>query len=187
MTDYIFLGSKITADGDSTHEIKRHLLLGRKADKPRQRAKKLRHHFANNGLCSQSYGFISSHVRMWELDHKEGWVARNWFFQTVVLRKTLKSPLDSEKFKPANPKGNQSWIFIGRNDAEAPMMWRANSLENTLMLGKTEGRRRRGWQRMRWLDGIIDSMDMSYIVSPSICHEVMGPDAIDLIFLNVQF
>ena len=92
---------------------------------------------------------------------------KDWCFWAVVLEKTLESPLDCKKTKPANRKGNQSWIFIGRNDAEAetpillPPVWRADSLEKTLMLGKIEGRRRRGWQRMRWLDGITNSMDMS--------------------------
>ena len=100
---------------------------------------------------------------MWELDHKEGWVPNNWCFHTVVLE----SPLDSKEIKPVNPKGNQPWIFIGRIDAEAeaPILWhpmqRVNSLEKTLMLRKTEGKRRRGQQRMRWLDGIADSMDMN--------------------------
>ena len=104
---------------------------------------------------------------MWELDYKESWVPKNWCFWTVVLEKTLKSPLDCEEIKPGNPKWNQSWIFIGRTDAEAEtpipgrLMWRTDSLENTLMLGKIEGRRRRGWQRMRWLDGITQLMDMS--------------------------
>ena len=104
---------------------------------------------------------------MWELDHKEGWAPKNWCFWTVVLDKTLESPLNSKEIKPVHPKGNQSWVFIGRTEteAEAPnfdhLMWRADSLEKTLMLGKIEGRRRRGWHRMRWLDGITDSMDMS--------------------------
>ena len=103
---------------------------------------------------------------MWELDHKEDWVPKNWCFWTVVLEKTLESPLDCN-IKPVNPKGNQPLIFIGRTDAEAeapilwPPMWRVNSMEKTLMLGKIEGRRRKGRQRMRWLDGITDSMDMS--------------------------
>ena len=104
---------------------------------------------------------------MWELDHKEGWAPKNWCFWTVVLDKTLESPLNSKEIKPVHPKGNQSWVFIGRTEteAEAPnfdhLMWRADSLEKTLMLGKIEGRRRRGQQKMRWLDGITDSMDMS--------------------------
>ena len=104
---------------------------------------------------------------MWELDHKEGWMPKNRCFWTVGLEKTLKSPLGCKEIKPVNPKGNQSWIFIGKTDAEAetPILWpplqRTNSLEKTLILGKIEGRRRRGQQRMRWLDGITDSMDMS--------------------------
>ena len=100
---------------------------------------------------------------MWELDYKESWVQKNWCFWTVVLEKTLESPLDCEELQPIQPKGNHSWILIGRTDAEAetPMMSRTDSLEKTLMLGKIEGGRRRGWQRMRWLDGSTDSMDMS--------------------------
>ena len=86
-----------------------------------------RHHFANKGLYSQSYGFSSSHVWMWELDQKEGWAPKSWCFQTVVLEVTLESPLDHKEIKPVNPKGNQSWIFIGRTDAEAeaeaPKIW----------------------------------------------------------------
>ena len=94
-------------------------------DKPRQCIKKQRYHFADKGLYSQSYGFSSSHVWMWELDHIEGWVLKNWCFQTAVLDKTLESPLDSKEIKPVNPKGNQPWIFIGRTDAEAeaPIFW----------------------------------------------------------------
>ena len=104
---------------------------------------------------------------MWELDHKEGWALKNWCLWTVVLEKTLENPLDCKEITPVKPKGNQSWIFIGRTDAEAeapvlwPLMWRADSLEENLMLGKTEGRKRRRWQRTRCLDGIIDSKGMS--------------------------
>ena len=111
--------------------------------------------------------FSSSHVWMWELDYKESWALKNWCFWTMVLEKTLKSPLDSKAIQPINPKGNQSWIFIGRSDAEAetpilwPLMRTTDSLEKTLMLGKTESRRRRGWQRIIWLDGITESMYMS--------------------------
>ena len=119
---------------------------------------------ADKGPSSQSYGFSSSHVRMWELDHKEGWVLKNWCFQTVVLEKTLESPVDSKELKPVNPIGNQSWIFIGRTEAEVPILWppdaKSNSFEKTPMLGRIEGRRRRGQQRMRRLGGITDSMDM---------------------------
>ena len=123
-------------------------------------------HFANRVPYSQSYGFSSSHVWMWELDHKEGWEPKNWCFLIVVLEKTLESPLDSKEIKQVNPKENQPWIFIGRTDAkaEAPvlchLMGRTDSLEKTLMLGKIEGRRR-GQQKARWLYGITDSMDIS--------------------------
>ena len=122
--------------------------------------KKQRHYFVNKGLSSQGYGFSSSHVWMWELDYKESWVSKSWCFWTVVLQKILESPLDCKEIKPVNPKGNQSWIFIGRTDAEAeaPVLWPPDTkswlLEKTLMLGKIEGRRRRGWQRMSWLDGM---------------------------------
>ena len=134
-------------------------------DQPRQHIKEQRHSFANKGPSSQSYGFSSSYVWMWELDYKESWEPKHWRFWTVVLEKTLESPLDCKELQPVDPKGNQSWIFIGRADAEAPTLWppdaRADSLEETLMLGKIEGRRRRWWRRMRWLDGITKSMDMS--------------------------
>ena len=94
-------------------------------DQPRQHIKKQRHYFANKGPCSQSYGFSSSHVWMWELDYKESWVLKNWCFWTVMLEKTLESPLDSKEIQPVYTKGNQSWIFIGRNDAKAetPVLW----------------------------------------------------------------
>ena len=100
------------------------------------------------------------------LDYKESWVLKNWCFWTEVLEKTLESPLDCKDIKPVNPKGNQFWIFIGRTDAKAetPILWSPDakdSFEKTLILGKIEGRRRRGWQRMRWLADIISSMDMS--------------------------
>ena len=102
---------------------------------------------------------------MWELDYKESWVPKNWCFWTVVLEKTLESPLDCKEMQSVHPKGNQFWI--GKTDAEPEtpilchLMWRTDSLEKTLMLGKIEGGRRRGQQRMRWLDGITDSMDVS--------------------------
>ena len=94
-------------------------------DQPRQHIKKQRHYFANKGPSSQSYGFSSSHVWMWELDYKESWVLKNWCLWTAVLEKTLKSPLDCKEIQPVHPKGNQSWIFIGRTDAEAevPILW----------------------------------------------------------------
>ena len=114
-TDFIFLGSKITASGDYSHEIKRRLLLGRKAMKNLDSMLKSR----------DSKGFSSSHVWMWEFDHGEGWVLKNWYFWTAVLEKTLEGPLDSKEIKPVHPKGNQSWIFIEGTDAEteAPILW----------------------------------------------------------------
>ena len=106
VTHFIFLGSKITADGDCSHEIKRHLLLERKTMTNLDSAlKNQRHHFANKGLCSQSYDFSSSHVGMWDLNHKEGWVLKNWCFWTVVLEKSFDSPLDCKEIQPVNPKG----------------------------------------------------------------------------------
>ena len=104
---------------------------------------------------------------MWNLDYKESWAQKNWWFWTVVLEKTLESPLDCKEIQPVHPKGDQSLVFIGRIDVEAetPIVCLpdVNSwlIQKTLMLGKIEGRRRRGWQRMRWLDVIIDSMNMS--------------------------
>ena len=123
--NFIFLGSKIAADADCSHEIKRRLLLERKAVTNLESILKSRHYFADKGPSSQSYGFSSNHVWMWELDHKESREMKNWWFWTVVLEKTLDSPLDCKEIQPVNPKGNQSWIFIGRTDAEAevPILW----------------------------------------------------------------
>ena len=117
-------GSKITADGDCSHEIKRHLLLGRKAKTILESILKSRD-ITNKGPSIQSYGFSSSHVWMWRLDPKEGWVLKNWCFQIVVLEKILMSPLNGKKIKPANPKGNQPRIIIARINAEAetPILW----------------------------------------------------------------
>ena len=129
--EFIFGGSQITADGDCSHEIKRRLLAPWKKsyDQPRQNIKKQRHYFANKGPSSQSYVFSSSHVLMWELDYKESWVPKNWCFWAVVLEKTLESPLACKDLKPVNPKGNQSWIFIGRTDAEAEtsILWSSDA------------------------------------------------------------
>jgi len=123
VTHFSFGGSKITADGDCSHEIKRCLLLGRKVMTNLDGILKNRHCFANKGSSSQSYGFSSSHVWMWELDYKESWAPKNWCFWTV--EKTLESPFDCKEIKPVHPKGNQSWIFIGRTDAKAetPVLW----------------------------------------------------------------
>ena len=114
VTDFIFLGSRITVDDDCSHEIQRHLLLGRKSmTNLDSTLKKQRHHFANKGACSQNYGFSSSHVRMWMLEHKEVWALKNCCVWIVVLEKTLESPLDCKDIKSVNLKGNQPWILEG--------------------------------------------------------------------------
>ena len=133
--------------------------------------KKQRHYFADRGPYSQSYVISSSHVQMWELDHKEGWVLKNWSFQIMVLEKTLffslESPLDCKGIKLVNPKGNQPWTFIARTvvEAEAPILWPPDSKSQLTgkdwMLRKIEGKRRKVWQKMRWLNGITELMDLS--------------------------
>ena len=156
VTDFLVLGSKITVDSDCSHAIKRHLLLGRKAITNLDSIlKKQRHYFAHKGLSGQRYGFSNGHVWMWELDHKESWVPKNWCFWTVVLENTLESPLDSKEIQPIHPKGNKSWIFTGRTDAKAeiPILCPPDA-KNWLTgkdpdAGKIEGRRRWGWQKMR--------------------------------------
>ena len=136
--------------------------LNESYDKPRKHVKQ-RHHCADKVL----YGFSSSHVWMWELNHKEGWTLKNWFFWTVVLEKTLESPWAARKsnqwiLKEINPEYSFKGLMLKlKLQYFGHLMQRGDSLEKTLMLGKVEGRRRRGWQRMRWLDGIIDSMDMN--------------------------
>ena len=123
--------------------------------------------FANTGPHSQSYSFSSNHVWMWELDYKEGWMSKDWCFWTVVLEKTHESPFDYKKIKPDNPKeinpeySLEELMVKVKLQYFGHLMWRADSLEKTLMLGKIEGRRRRGQQRTLWLDGFTDSMDMS--------------------------
>ena len=106
---------------------------------------KQRHHFADKGTSPQSYGFSRSQIRMWELDHREGWMPKNWCFQTVVLEETVESPLDSKEIKPVNPKGNQSWMFIGRIDAEAeaPIIWSPDAKSQLI------GKRPWCWERLK--------------------------------------
>ena len=133
-------------------------------DQPRQHVKKQRHYFANKCPSSQGYGFSSAHVWMWELDYKESWARKNWCFWTVVLEKTLESPLDCKEIKPVNPKGNQSWMFIGRTDVETetPILWPTDGKSWLIRKDPDAGK---DWKqeekRMRWLDGITDAMDMS--------------------------
>ena len=124
--DLIFLGSKITADSDCSHEIKRCLFLGRKTMTNLESIWKSRDiTLPTKAPLDKAIVFSSSHVRMWELDYKESGASKNWCFWTVVLEKPLESPLDCRDIKPVNPKGNQSWIFTGRTDAEAetPILW----------------------------------------------------------------
>ena len=126
VSDFIFWGSKITADGDCSHEIKGRFFLGRKVMTNLDSILKSRDiNFASKGPSSQSYGFSSGHVWMWELECKESWVLKNWCFWTVVLEETLESPLDCKKIQPVHPKGDQPWVFIGRTNAEAeiPILW----------------------------------------------------------------
>ena len=119
----LFLGgSKTTADGNFSHES---LPWKESYDQPKQHITKQRHYFANKALSSQSYGFSSSHVCMWKFDYKESWAPKNWCFWTVVLEKTLESRLDCKEIQPVHPKGDQSWLFIGRTDVETetPILW----------------------------------------------------------------
>ena len=135
---------------------------------PRSHIQKQRHYFANKGPSSQGYGFSSGHVWMWELDCDESWAPKNWCFWTVVLQKTLASLLDCKEIQQVHPKGDQSWMFIGRTDVEAetPILW-PSDVKRWLILkdpdaGRIEGKKRRERQRMRCLNGITDSMDMSF-------------------------
>ena len=169
--DFIFLVSKITADGYCRHEIKRHLLLGRKVMAKLDSILKSRDITLPS---SQGYGFSSSHVWMWKFDCEESWVLKNWCFWTVVLEKTLESPLDCKEIQPVHPKGNKSWMFIGRTDAEAetPILWPPH--EKCWLIGKHRdagrdlgGRKRRVWQTIRCLDGITDLWTWVYVNSRS--------------------
>ena len=137
-------------------------------DQPRQHIEKQRHYFVNKGPSSQGYGFSSSRVWMWELDCEESWVMKNWCFWTVVLEKTLESPLGSKEIQLVHPKRNQSWICFGRTDfeAETPILW-PSVVKNWLIwndpdAGKNWTWEEKGMMRMRWLDGITNSMDMSF-------------------------
>ena len=136
-------------------------------DQPRQNIKKQRHYFANRGPSSQSYDFSSSHVWMWELDYKESWAPKNQSFWTVVWRRLLRVPWTARRsnqsiLKETSPRCSSEGLMLKlKLQFFGHLMQRTDSLEKTLMLGKIEGRRRSGQQRIRWLDGITDSMDMS--------------------------
>ena len=143
------------------------MLLGRKAMTNLDSIKKQRHYFNDKVSSSQSYGFSGSHVWMWEVDRKESWVLKNWFFWTMVLEKTLESPLtariaNKSILKEISPKYSLEGLMLKlKLQYFGHVIWRADSFEKTLMLAKIEGRRKRGRQMMRWLDGITDSIDMS--------------------------
>ena len=136
-------------------------------DQLREHIKKQRHYFANKDPSSPSYGLSNSHVWIWELDHKESWALKNWCFWTVILEKTLESPLDCKKsnqsiLKKISAEYSLEGLMLKlKFQYFGHLMRRTDSLEKTLILGKIEGRRRRGWQRMRWFYGIIDALDMS--------------------------
>ena len=163
---FYFLGSKITVDGDYSHEIKRHLLFGRKPMTNLDSILKSKD-IANKGLYSQSYGFFSSHVWMWELDHKEGWALKNWCFKLWCWRTLLRVPWTVSRSKQSilkeiNPEYSLEGPLLKLKFQDfGHLIQRSDSLEKTLMLGKIEGRGRRGQQRMKWLDGINKSMDVS--------------------------
>ena len=165
---FIFLGSNNTVDGDCSHDIKRRLLLGRKVMTNLESILKSR----DSTLLTMVH-VVKVMAFLIVMYGCESWTIRrlgmkNWCFWTVVLEKTLESPLDCKEIKPVHPKGNQPWIFIGRTDAETevPILWPPDAkswlIEKTLMLGKIEGRRKRRWQRMRWLVGITDSVGMNF-------------------------
>ena len=166
VTDFIFLGFKITADGDCSHEIKTCLLLGRKVMTNLDSLLK-RHHFPNESPSSQSYGFSSSHVWMWELDYKETEHKRIDSFELCCWRRLLRIPWTAMRsnqsiLKEISPEYSLEGLMLKlKLQYFGHLMGRADSLEKTLMLGKVEGRGRRGQQRMRWFDGITDSMSMS--------------------------
>ena len=164
---YLGGGSKITSDGDCSPEIKRRLLVGRKVMTNLNSKLKSRDNcFSNKGPSSQGYGFSSGHVWMRDLDYKESWAQKDWCFWTLVLEKTLESPLDCKEIQPVHPKvvspgcSLEGLMLKLKPQYFGHLMQRVDSLEKTLMLGGIGGRRRRGQQRMRWLDGITDSMDM---------------------------
>ena len=168
MTDFILGGSKITVDGDCSHEIKRHLLLGRKGMTHLDSILKIRDiTLPTKVYLVKAMVFSSSHVWMWELDYKESWAPKNWCFWTVVLEKTLRVPWTASRsnqsiLKEISPEYSLEGLILKlKLQYFGYLMWRTDSFEKTLMLGKIEGRRRRGWQRMRWLCGITDLMDMS--------------------------
>ena len=167
VTDFIFFGSKIIADGNCSHEIKRRLLLGRKAMTNLDSILKSRDiTLPTKVLHSQSYGFSSGHVWMWELDYKESWAPKNWCFWPVVLEKTVESLLDCKEMQSVKAKGNQSWIFIGLTDAkaEALILWPPDVKHWLIGKGPVAGKdwkEEKGMTEDEMVGGTTDSMDIS--------------------------
>ena len=166
VTDFILGGSKITADGDCNHEVKRCFLLGRKTVTNLDSILKSKDITLPTKIClvkAMVFPVVMYGCESWTI--KKNWAWKYWFFWTVVLEKTLESPLDCKEIKPVNSKGNHSWIFIGSTEAETPILGhlvrRTDSLEKILMLGKIESKRRMGRQRMRGLEGITNLRTMS--------------------------
>ena len=165
VTDFIFLASKITVDGDCSHEIKTFAPWKESYNKPRECIKKQRHHLADKGPYSQCYGFSSSHVRMWEIIKKaEHWIIdafKLWCWRSL-LRGSWTARSNQSILKEINPDYSLEGLMLKlKLQYFGHQIQRANSLEKALMLGKIDGSRRRGWQRTRWLDGITNPMDMS--------------------------
>ena len=162
-----FWGFQNHCRGDCSHEIKIFLLLGRKVMTNLDSILKSRDITANKIPSSQSCDFSSSHVWKWVLDYRESWALKNWCFWNVVLEKTLQIPLDCKEIKPVKTKGNQSWILIWRIDAEAevPILWPSDAesthWKRAWCWERLKARKKRGRQRIRWLDGITDATDMS--------------------------
>ena len=166
VADFIFLGSKITADGDCSHGIKRRLLLGRKVMTNLDSILKSRNYFVNKCLSSQGYGFSSGYVWLGEMDYKESWSSKSWCFELWCWRRLLRVPWTARRsnqsiLKEISPGCSLEGLMLKlKLQYFGHLIRRADSFEKTLMLGKIESRRRWGRQRMRWLDGITDSMDM---------------------------
>ena len=162
----LYFGAPKSLQMVSSHEIKRRLLLGRKAMTNRDSILKSRD-ITDKGLYSQSYGFSSSHVWMWELDHKERWAPKNWCFELWCWRRLLRVPWTARRsnqsiLKEISPEYSLEGLMLKlKLQYFGHLIWKTDSLEKPLMLGKIEGQRRRGRQRTRWLDGITNSMDMS--------------------------
>ena len=187
VTDYFF-SSKITGDGDCSHEIKRHFVLGRKVMTNLDSILKSRD-IVNKGPSRQGYGFSSGHVWMWELNYRESWVPKNWCFWTVVLKMTLESPLDCKEIQPVYPKGNQSWIFIRRTDAEAetPILWppdvknkqwkRPWCWERLKAGGEVDNRGWDGWMAslMWWTWVLVSSGSWWWTGKPGMLQSMVSP------------